>query len=62
MQIFIYDIGMIESILFVRLLNCIQKWRMCNPVAGWEKGQIEKNVKDSHYRLWHPGEKNQIKI
>ena len=25
----------------------------CNPAAGWEKGQIEKNVQDSRHRLWH---------
>lgn len=25
----------------------------CNPAAGWEKGQIEKNVRDAHHRLWH---------
>jgi transposase len=25
----------------------------CNPAAGWEKGQIEKNVRDARYRLWH---------
>lgn len=25
----------------------------CNPAAGWEKGQIEKNVRDSRYRIWH---------
>jgi transposase len=25
----------------------------CNPAAGWEKGQIEKNVRDSRHRLWH---------
>ena len=25
----------------------------CNPAAGWEKGQIEKNVQDSRSRLWH---------
>jgi len=24
----------------------------CNPAAGWEKGQIEKNVRDSRHRLW----------
>lgn len=24
----------------------------CNPAAGWEKGQVEKNVQDSHPRLW----------
>jgi transposase len=26
----------------------------CNPAAGWEKGQIEKNVRDSRHRLWQP--------
>ncbi|WP_330178061.1 hypothetical protein [Candidatus Vondammii sp. HM_W22] len=26
---------------------------VCNSVAGWEKGWIEKNVRDSRYRLWH---------
>ena len=25
----------------------------CNPAAGWEKGQIEKNVQDSRHRIWH---------
>jgi len=25
----------------------------CNPAAGWEKGQIEKNVQDARRRLWH---------
>ncbi len=24
----------------------------CNPAAGWEKGQIEKNVRDSRHRIW----------
>lgn len=24
----------------------------CNPAAGWEKGQVEKNVRDSRHRLW----------
>lgn len=24
----------------------------CNPASGWEKGQIEKNVRDSRNRLW----------
>lgn len=24
----------------------------CNPAAGWEKGQIEKNVLDSRRRVW----------
>jgi len=26
----------------------------CNPAAGWEKGQIEKNVQDARRRLWVP--------
>ena len=25
----------------------------CNPAAGWEKGQVEKNVRDARHRLWH---------
>ncbi len=25
----------------------------CNPAAGWEKGQVEKKVRDSRYRIWH---------
>ena len=29
----------------------------CNPVAGWEKGQIEKNVRDARHRLWHQAPK-----
>jgi transposase len=24
----------------------------CNPAAGWEKGQVEKNVQDARHRLW----------
>ena len=24
----------------------------CNPAAGWEKGQVEKNVQDARLRLW----------
>ncbi len=24
----------------------------CNPAAGWEKGQVEKNVQDARYRMW----------
>ena len=23
----------------------------CNPAAGWEKGQVEKNVRDARHRL-----------
>ena len=26
----------------------------CNPAAGWEKGQVEKNVQDARHRLWQP--------
>jgi transposase len=26
----------------------------CNPAAGWEKGQMEKNVQDARHRLWQP--------
>ena len=25
----------------------------CSPAAGWEKGQIEKNVQDARHRIWH---------
>jgi transposase len=25
----------------------------CNPAAGWEKGQVEKSVRDSRHRIWH---------
>ena len=25
----------------------------CNPASGWEKGQVEKSVRDSRHRLWH---------
>lgn len=25
----------------------------CNPAAGWEKGQVEKSVRDSRHALWH---------
>tara|TARA_R110002072_G_scaffold47077_1_gene130104 strand:- start:1065 stop:1853 length:789 start_codon:yes stop_codon:yes gene_type:complete len=24
----------------------------CTPAAGWEKGQVEKNVRDARHRLW----------
>lgn len=26
----------------------------CNRAAGWEKGQVEKNVQDARHRLWQP--------
>lgn len=26
----------------------------CNPASGWEKGQVEKNVRESCSRLWQP--------
>ncbi len=25
----------------------------CTPAAGWEKGQVEKNVRDARARIWH---------
>jgi len=25
----------------------------CNPAAGWEKGQVEKQVRDARHRIWH---------
>jgi len=25
----------------------------CNPAAGWEKGQVEKKVRDARHELWH---------
>lgn len=25
----------------------------CNAASGWEKGQVEKGVRDSRYRIWH---------
>ena len=25
----------------------------CNPAAGWEKGQVEKLVRDARSRIWH---------
>ena len=29
----------------------------CNPAAGWEKGQIEKGVRDARHRIWHDAPK-----
>ena len=26
----------------------------CNPAAGWEKGQVEKNARDARHRFWQP--------
>ena len=26
----------------------------CSPAAGWEKGQVEKNVRDARHRFWQP--------
>ena len=33
--------------------HCLFEAAFCNPAAGWEKGQVEKNVRDSRYRIWH---------
>jgi hypothetical protein len=32
----------------------------CNPATGWEKGQVEKNVRDACFRLWHDVERLMI--
>jgi transposase len=29
----------------------------CNPASGWEKGQVEKNVRDARHRLWQQAPK-----
>ena len=29
----------------------------CSPAAGWEKGQVEKNVRDARHRIWHTAPK-----
>ena len=29
----------------------------CNPASGWEKGQVEKGVRDARHRLWHSAPK-----
>lgn len=29
----------------------------CNPAAGWEKGQVEKKVRDARHQLWHTAPK-----
>lgn len=26
----------------------------CNPVSGWEKGQVEKNIQDTRHRFYQP--------
>lgn len=38
--------GMVSHFLF--------EAEFCNPAAGWEKGQVEKNVQDARHRLWQP--------
>ena len=30
----------------------------CNPAAGWEKGQVEKNVRDARHRLRQVAQKH----
>jgi transposase len=27
--------------------------QFCNPAAGWEKGQVEKKVRDARHEIWH---------
>jgi Mu transposase-like protein len=33
---------------------CNFEAEFCNAASGWEKGQIEKNVRDARHRLWQP--------
>ena len=33
--------------------HCLCEATLCNPAAGWEKGQVEQGVRDSRSRLWH---------
>jgi hypothetical protein len=35
---------------------------LCNPAAGWEKGQVEKSVGDARFRLWHDVERLMIVV
>src|SRR3990167_6108353 len=34
----------------------------CNPAAGWEKGQAEKNVQDARHRLWQAIEHHRKRV
>jgi len=33
------------------LLHYVYEPEFCNPAAGWEKGQVEKNVRDSRHQM-----------
>lgn len=47
--------GRTSSILRQALLSAnhyVFAPEFCNPAAGWEKGQVEKNVQDARPRLW----------
>lgn len=47
-----------ERIVNARFLAMVSHYmfeaEFCNPAAGWEKGQVEKNVQDARHRLWQP--------
>jgi transposase len=37
---------------FLAMTNhCVYEPEFCNPAAGWEKGQVEKNVRDSRHQI-----------
>jgi transposase len=36
----------------VMVSHFLFKAEFCNPAAGWEKGQVEKNVRDARGRIW----------
>ena len=42
------------NIRFLALANhYVFEPEFCNPAAGWEKGQVEKNVRDSRHQMLH---------
>lgn len=41
-----------KAILPIGASHYVFEPEFCNPAAGWEKGQVEKNVQDTRNRLW----------
>ena len=41
-------------VFLARANHYVYESQFCNPAAGWEKGQVEKNVQDARPRLWQP--------
>ncbi|GHE66591.1 hypothetical protein GCM10019059_28010 [Camelimonas fluminis] len=42
------------NIRFLAMTNhYVYEPEFCNPAAGWEKGQAEKNVRDSRHQVLH---------